>query len=78
MKRKFQSLLAIRVHSLFFVLSCALLAGVTMAAKIEADDVSKSNDNVLTLAGDPVPASLRATPVPISASTLPVEVFQAQ
>ncbi len=62
MKTQLKALLIMKVHQMFFVLVCALLAGVMLDAKIQADDASAASDNVLRM-----PGLARNQPVGLSA-----------
>ncbi len=51
MKTQLKALLIMKVHQVFFVLVCALLAGVMLDAKIQADEASAASDEVLRMPG---------------------------
>ncbi len=51
MKTRLKALLIMKVHQVFFALVCALLAGVMLDARIQADDASAASDAVLRMPG---------------------------
>ena len=50
-----------KVHYLFFAVACLLLAGVTLDAKIQADELSALSDGVLRMPGNLTARTVRTT-----------------
>jgi hypothetical protein len=57
MKTVLKTFMTLKVHCFLFVLACLLLAGVAMAAKVIADEISADADRVMHQTNLPQPPS---------------------